>query len=100
MSTASISGTIAGSRPLSLGFNVATPPLLMGRSILPCAGRASLFFPPTYRNWARVREACALCDTCPVVRECLAWAVARPDLDGIWGGTTPPQRRRIRTGKI
>jgi WhiB family transcriptional regulator, redox-sensing transcriptional regulator len=37
-----------------------------------------------------------LCFACPVRTECLAHAVADPSLDGVWGGTTQRQRRRLR----
>ncbi len=33
---------------------------------------------------------------CPVKNECLAYALANPDLAGIWGGTSARERRRIR----
>ena len=37
-----------------------------------------------------------LCRTCLVRRECLAYALERDDLIGIWGGTTADRRRRAR----
>jgi WhiB family redox-sensing transcriptional regulator len=38
-----------------------------------------------------------LCAICPVRAQCLAEALTDPDLaDGIWGGTTPRQRRTMR----
>jgi WhiB family transcriptional regulator, redox-sensing transcriptional regulator len=37
-----------------------------------------------------------ICSTCPVIRNCLTYAVdAKEDL-GMWGGTTPEERRRLR----
>jgi WhiB family redox-sensing transcriptional regulator len=38
----------------------------------------------------------ALCAGCPVVNDCLAYALERPELEGIWGGTTDAQRARLR----
>lgn len=42
------------------------------------------------------RQAAAICRDCPVARPCLAYALAVPGLHGIWGGTTPRQRTRLR----
>ena len=35
------------------------------------------------------------CERCPVRTECLVDALDRGDTEGIWGGTTPDQRRDI-----
>lgn len=37
-----------------------------------------------------------LCAGCPVVADCFAYAMARPELEGIFGGTTDVARRRAR----
>ena len=42
-----------------------------------------------------VARARRICDTCPVNAECLAHAMARPGIDGMWAGTTPEQRAAI-----
>jgi len=42
------------------------------------------------------RAARTLCSSCTVRDECLAFALADPDLDGIWGGTTAKERRPMR----
>ncbi|MEU3516859.1 WhiB family transcriptional regulator [Streptomyces sp. NPDC006654] len=49
-----------------------------------------------------VRAATALCSRCPLVRACLIWALDNPTLtyDGIWGATTPAQRKKLRQGLI
>ncbi len=39
----------------------------------------------------------AVCQSCLVRSECLQYALADPDLSGIWGGTSARERRRIRT---
>ncbi|MDN7120277.1 WhiB family transcriptional regulator [Nocardioides sp. ChNu-153] len=51
---------------------------------------------PTQVAAARARAA-ALCAGCPVLTECRDHALAAPGLEGIWGGTTPLQRREART---
>jgi WhiB family transcriptional regulator, redox-sensing transcriptional regulator len=42
------------------------------------------------------QNAKRLCGTCPVQAECLAYALANPELQGIWGGATPRERTRLR----
>ena len=37
-----------------------------------------------------------LCGDCPVRAECLAYAMAEPDLVGTWGGTSERERRALR----
>src|SRR5579875_159663 len=42
-------------------------------------------------------DAVAVCGTCPVVGECLEWAMAQGStLAGVWGGLTPRGRQRAR----
>lgn len=43
---------------------------------------------------ARTR-AVEICTSCPVREECLQWALDSNQADGIWGGLTPRQRRRL-----
>lgn len=35
----------------------------------------------------------AICRQCPVQRDCVAYALADPDIKGIWGATTERQRQ-------
>lgn len=37
-------------------------------------------------------QAKAVCGRCPVVAECLAWAVSIKAADGVWGGTSEAER--------
>ena len=39
--------------------------------------------------------AIALCATCDVRGPCLAWALRVGDCHGVWGGTTPRERRAM-----
>lgn len=41
----------------------------------------------------------SFCLLCPVQPECLEYALANPDLEGIWGGTTETDRRAIRRAR-
>lgn len=40
--------------------------------------------------------AISICNTCKHQTECAAYAIVRPDIVGIWGGTTTADRERIR----
>ena len=39
-------------------------------------------------------EAKKLCESCPVRKQCLQWALNNKQIWGIWGGLTPEQMRR------
>lgn len=81
---------------------------------------ASTWFPPPGRSWVdraachgedpdmffevadsecaldRTHEALRVCARCPVAAECLRWALSTGQAHGVWGGTTPRQRRLLR----
>lgn len=44
---------------------------------------------------ARVARAVAICATCPVVAECLRYALDHGEQGGVWGGKSVGQRQRI-----
>jgi WhiB family redox-sensing transcriptional regulator len=46
---------------------------------------------------ARARDAdiLAVCDRCPVMEQCRAYALRNHELEGVWGGLTEMERRRI-----
>lgn len=53
-----------------------------------------VFFPDTGEPPDRAKRICA---RCPVVQECLDWALALPaDTVGIWGATTVRERQTLR----
>jgi len=59
----------------------------------------SLFFPDAGAEEAQREEieaARALCQACPVQAACLQFALETRQQDGIWGGTTEEERRRLR----
>lgn len=41
-------------------------------------------------------RAVTLCETCPYVEPCAAYAIPLADLHGVWGGLTAEDRQRIR----
>ncbi|MHB1598796.1 MAG: WhiB family transcriptional regulator [Acidimicrobiales bacterium] len=60
-----------------------------------CKGLStSLFFP---RDGEPAKAAREICARCPVVEQCRAVAVADASLHGIWGGTSPEERERLRS---
>jgi WhiB family redox-sensing transcriptional regulator len=44
------------------------------------------------------KVAKAICAACPVLAPCRAYALARPELRGIWAGLSERERRAIRRG--
>ena len=44
---------------------------------------------------AAVERAKEVCDTCVVQQHCLEFALANREAEGIWGGATEKERRRI-----
>jgi WhiB family redox-sensing transcriptional regulator len=50
-------------------------------------------------NNMKIRAARQVCNHCPVRRECLQYALDNHIGFGIWAGTTPQQRKRIRSGR-
>ena len=60
-----------------------------------------LFLPDTgdaRQNYALTAQAKSYCATCPVVAECLAYALAQGINVGVWGNTTARARRDMVAG--
>lgn len=60
-----------------------------------------LFFPAsedikTLADKAKVNDAKAVCDQCPVKTRCLQEALDKNVGFGVWGGTTSMERRRLK----
>jgi WhiB family transcriptional regulator, redox-sensing transcriptional regulator len=53
-----------------------------------------LFWPANYDS-PHIEEAKTICRRCPLTDRCLAWALDTDQPDGIWGATTPAERRAI-----
>jgi WhiB family redox-sensing transcriptional regulator len=62
---------------------------------------AELFFPVSESGPAlrEIAAAKAICSRCPVVGACRDWALRSGEIAGIWGGTTPAERRLLRRGR-
>lgn len=64
---------------------------LEGRPV--CARDPEAWFASGASGASLVAEAVAACGWCPVRVECLAYAVAAVERQGVWGGSTPEERR-------
>lgn len=53
------------------------------------------FFPDT-QDLGGIVRAKAVCATCPVADACLTWALETNQGEGIWGGHTAKERRKLR----
>ncbi len=66
-----------------------------------CRGEhAPAFFPPLHFErkpvrLARERRAKAVCRQCPVIDECLGYALDAREPHGVWGGLTETERRDL-----
>lgn len=84
--------------PVPAGLNRDRPWV---RRALCMGADPELFFPdgtgaPALRDEARAK---AICAGCPVRSDCLEWALGVGEAEGIWGGTTPYERRLLRRGR-
>ncbi len=63
-----------------------------------CRGHdPELFFPEPGPHMAPAMAAAkAICAMCPVVGECLSYALAEVGIVGVWGGTSVRERVKIR----
>jgi len=66
---------------------------------IPCTGNGHLFDTDEsinieLRKWNEP-IAKELCSKCPLVYDCLTYALAAKETHGIWGGTTPIEREQI-----
>ena len=61
-----------------------------------CGGAESALFFPTGEEASLAEAAKSICGVCPVADECLQYALATNQSEGIWGGMTGSERRRLR----
>jgi WhiB family redox-sensing transcriptional regulator len=57
-----------------------------------------LFFPigNTGPALVQIEQAKAICRNCPVMDECLRWALDSGQEAGVWGGTSEDERRLLK----
>jgi WhiB family redox-sensing transcriptional regulator len=70
--------------------NAKTP---LWREKAACRGVDPDIFYPVSEEEAE--EAKAICSTCSVRENCLEWALTHREHEGVWGGATEKERRRI-----
>jgi WhiB family redox-sensing transcriptional regulator len=65
-----------------------------------CQQFPDIFFPDDWELEEHKAKKLAkeFCDRCPIKSQCIEYAVAANELYGIWGGTTPRERRYLRKG--
>ena len=61
-----------------------------------CSGSDNAFFFPIGEDESTVAPAKAICAVCPVKEECLQYALSTNQTEGVWGGLSGPERRRLR----
>lgn len=70
---------------------------------VPCMSAPNYFFTDEDANWSdkmtATRNAKKLCQGCPIRLICLDYALTNDEMDGIWGGTTPSDRKGLRRGR-
>ena len=65
------------------------------RSRAACTGIDSDIFYPSSEDEAEAEPAKAICAACPVSTVCLEHALSVREKEGIWGGATETERRRM-----
>lgn len=78
--------------------------LLRDHEVLPCHTAPQLFFEQDTRDdeealltSQRFAMAKKLCNDCPIRIECLSYAIENNEVHGVWGQTTPIERKMIRS---
>lgn len=66
------------------------------RELAACSGADSDLFFAVAEDSPASEKAKAICAACPVQEACLQYAIATNQTDGIWGGMTATDRRRLR----
>ena len=66
------------------------------RKQVACGGADTNLFFPADEDELLVTVAREICASCPVLGECLRYALATNQTEGFWGGMTGPKRRRLR----
>jgi WhiB family redox-sensing transcriptional regulator len=61
-----------------------------------CAGIDDAVFFPAGEEDSAVEQAKAICAACPVSEACLQYALSTNQTEGVWGGMTGGERRRLR----
>lgn len=66
------------------------------RAAAACRGLDPNLFMPGQGESEAAAEAKAVCASCPSVQPCAIYAISAPDLLGVWGGLSEPERVEAR----
>ena len=73
------------------------------RSRAACVDNPALFFPDDgtspVAKARQIERAKAVCRTCPVISECLAYALRTGEDNGVWGGLDADELFKLRNGR-
>lgn len=85
------------SRPKTLVPALSARPDWMARGLCHQQGNLDICYPEgAGRVGARgTQQAKELCASCPVVADCLAWALDRQERHGVWGGLSERERDQL-----
>ncbi len=64
---------------------------------------SNFYHPENERGPSRTKRenrAKAVCAVCPVIENCLRWALAAREPYGVWGGTSAEERERVHARKL
>jgi WhiB family redox-sensing transcriptional regulator len=64
---------------------------------------ANFYHPENERGPSRAKRemrAKAVCATCPVIQNCLRWALSTREPYGVWGGLSAEEREAVLTRKL
>ncbi|MEI2717915.1 MAG: WhiB family transcriptional regulator [Candidatus Nanopelagicales bacterium] len=89
--TTSVPAVTPAAVPPSLGFWAE-------RSACLSVADPEIFF-PSESDSQRANRAKQVCAMCPVMDVCLEYAMQVSTLDGVWGGTTAQERKRMRRAR-
>lgn len=64
-----------------------------------CAQVDPEMFFPDQEKIINAYNAKRICRECPLKQECFDYAIIRPELKGVWGGTSERDRWLIRSGR-
>ncbi len=76
------------------GFDPDNPPTWRDDSV--CRGFDISVFFPDESDATAIAHAREICGSCPVQDDCVSYAVENNQNEGIWGGTTRQERRKLR----
>jgi len=77
-------------------FEWPTPPAWQAQGACKGKGKDPWFPPAGKEPFTAYAKARIICMSCPVRVECATFALDEVELHGMWGGTTPMDRRRAR----